>query len=772
MARQESIGVDHQPGSGLAALTRRDMPIEGMTCAACAARIERKLAREPGVASAAVNFATRVATVKFDAAKLGPAAITKLIAELGYEVRLPETPSERTGEGPAGARESSHTGRGWLLARLMVGAVLAAPVLVIAMSHGTIAVFNSEWINWLQLGLTTPVLLWCGWPFLKSAWKGLLHFSANMDTLVALGAGSAYLYSLAATIWPGLFAITGHGHGGAPGPPVYYEAAAAIVVLILLGRFLEARATHHATGAIRRLIGLQARAARILRGDIELDVPVEEVIIGDRVLVRPGEKIPVDGCVESGLSAVDESMLTGESMPVEKRPGDLVYGGTINTAGSLQVRATRVGAETALRQIVRLIEEAQSGKAPIARLADRVSGVFVPVVIVIAVITFAVWWLAAPSEAGPGMPLIVAVSVLIVACPCALGLATPIAIMVGTGRGAEKGILIRSAETLETAHRLTTVIIDKTGTITHGRPAVVAVTPLPGGGRAEDDLLRRAASAERHSEHPIAAAVVREAAARGLMLDEPTRFEAIIGQGVAAEVGGGSVLVGTAELLRERGVQVSMESRAAALAAQAHTVMFVAIDGHEAGLIATADTVKEGSPEAIARLKQMGLRVIMVTGDNEGVARAVAVQVGVDETFAGVRPGGKADQVRALQGQGFVVGMVGDGINDAPALARADVGMAIGTGTDVAMESAGITLMRGDLRAVPQAIELSRATMRTIRQNLFWALIYNIIGIPIAAGALYPVTGWLLSPVIASAAMAFSSVSVVLNSLRLRYVLR
>jgi len=556
--------------------------------------------------------------------------------------------------------------------------------------------------------------------------------------------------------------------GGMTMVPVYYEAAAVIIVLILLGKYFEARATGRTSAAIKRLIGMQARTARVVRNGIEQDVPIETVVVGDRVLVRPGEKIPVDGRVESGQSAVDESMLTGESVPVEKAAGESVFGATMNTTGALRLVATKVGADSALQQIVRLVQEAQGSKAPIARLADKISGVFVPIVIVIALVTFVVWWFASSADSRLSMALVTAVSVLIIACPCALGLATPTAIMVGTGLGAERGILIKGGEALETAHKMTAIVLDKTGTITHGKPAVTDVVPAPGSRIDEAELLRLAASAEQHSEHPLAAAIVREAKNRGIPLSEPSQFAAVVGHGVEATVDDKRLLVGKSALLQHRGITITLAERVSELAAMGRTPMFVAVDGREAGNIVVADTIRPESKEAIATMHALGLRVVMMTGDNQRTAEAVAAQVGVDVVFAEVLPKDKADKVRALQAEGQIVGMVGDGINDAPALAQADVGLAVGTGTDVAMESADITLMRGDLRSVPQAIALSHATMRTIRQNLFWAFIYNVIGIPIAAGVLYPFTGWLLSPIIASAAMAFSSVSVVLNSLRLR----
>lgn len=794
------------------------MPIEGMTCASCANTIERRLGKQPGVTSANVNFATKVATVKYDPAATGPEQLAKAVDDIGYKAIVPAPAPAKNGatnpaHGHAGHDHAAmltaqgagtHTGhamgggedhsahmnvgeaeRRLLMTKMIVGAALSLPVLAIAMSHGKIAAFNVSWINWLQLALTTPVMFWCGWQFFRSAWKGVRHFSANMDTLVAMGTGAAYLYSLTATIWPGFFAgvavsggaathaaqadsVKGSSMGGTTMVPVYYEAAAVIIVLILLGKYFEARATGQTGAAIKKLIGMQAKTARVVRDGIEQDVPIESVVVRDRVLVRPGEKIPVDGSVESGRSAVDESMLTGESVPVEKATGDSVFGATMNTTGAMRLVATKVGADSALQQIVRLVQEAQGSKAPIARLADKISGVFVPIVIAIALVTFVVWWFASPVDSRLTMALVTAVSVLIIACPCALGLATPTAIMVGTGRGAEKGILIKGGEALETAHKLTAIVLDKTGTITHGKPAVTDIIPAPGGTLDERELLRLTASAEQHSEHPLAAAIVREASERGLSLAEPIGFQAVVGHGVEATVDGRAVLVGKPALLEQRGIRSTLAEKASGLAARGRTPMFVAVDGREAGIIAVADTVRPESKEAIATMHALGLRVVMMTGDNQRTAEAVASQVGVDVVFADVLPKDKADKVKALQAEGHVVGMVGDGINDAPALAQADVGLAVGTGTDVAMESADITLMRGDLRAVPQAIALSHATMRTIKQNLFWAFIYNVVGIPIAAGVLFPFTGWLLSPIIASAAMAFSSVSVVLNSLRLR----
>lgn len=750
---------------------RADLPVGGMTCAACAGRVERHLAKQPGVISAAVNFATKVATVRFESGATSAALLAGAVVDLGYEASAPaddqntELSAVHDGHSDSVGRAS---GADRLRERTIVAAALAAPVVIIAMSHGTIPWLRGAWTYWLQAGLTAVVVFWCGAGFFRSAWKGLRHASANMDTLVAMGTGAAFFFSLAAIIWPTFFfpgCVPGaHGHDGVI--PVYFEAAAVIIVLILLGRYFESRATGRTTAAIRRLLDLRPRTARVERGGVESEIPLDAVAIDDIVIVKPGEKIPVDARVLDGHASIDESMLTGESMPVEKSAGDEVYAATVNTTGLLRLVAVRVGRNTTLEQIVRLVQEAQGTKAPIARLADRISGVFVPVVLVIAAATFLTWWLITPEGAGPNMAVLTAVSVLVIACPCALGLATPTAVMVGTGRGAERGVLIRSGEALETAHRINTVVLDKTGTITEGRPSVVRV--VAANGFVGDDVVRWAGSAERGSEHPLGAGIVRGADERGVVLSTPTDFRSVVGHGVEARVDGMRVLVGKASFLSERGVRVTLEDEADRMSRQGATPVFVAVNGREAGVIGVADAVKAGSPAAIKRMRSMGLDVVMLTGDNETTARAVAARVGIDRVVAGVLPQDKAAEIDRLRGQGRVVAMVGDGINDAPALARADVGMAIGTGTDIAIESAGITLMRGELGAVADAIELSRSTMRTIRQNLFWAFAYNSLALPVAAGVFYPLTGWLLSPMIASGAMAFSSVSVVLNSLRLR----
>jgi P-type Cu+ transporter len=549
--------------------------------------------------------------------------------------------------------------------------------------------------------------------------------------------------------------------------PVYFEAASVIIALILLGRLLESRAKGHTSDAIRRLMGLQAKTARVVRDGSEIDIPVEEVVPGDFVVVRPGDKLPVDGVVKDGISAVDESMLTGESLPVEKKPGDEVFGATINKIGSFRFEATKVGRDTALHQIVKLVQDAQGSRAPIARLADVISGIFTPIVICIAIAAFVGWYVLAPVDVRFTSALIAFVSVLIIACPCALGLATPTAIMVGTGKGAETGVLIKGGEALETVHKLTTIVLDKTGTITKGEPALTDV--IAANNFSEDELLRLAASAERGSEHPLGEAIVKGAEQRGLKLSAASSFNAVAGHGIEAEVDARRLLLGNLKLMRDRDVVLDgFEQRVAELAAGGKTPMYAAVDGKLAGVVAVADQVKPESKSAVEAMHRMRLEVVMMTGDNRRTAEAVAKEVGIDRVLADVLPEGKAEQVGRLQGEKKVVGMVGDGINDAPALAQADVGIAIGTGTDVAIEASDVTLLRGDLRGVVNAISLSRATMRTIRQNLFWAFIYNVIGIPVAAGLLYPFTGWLLSPVIASAAMSFSSVSVVANSLRLK----
>jgi Cu+-exporting ATPase len=740
---------------------RVDLPIQGMICASCAGRIERVLKKTPGVRAAGVNFATGRATVFYDAAKTGVPAMIAVVKELGYGATAPSTSAADAGEGKK--REASHF---WLVWKFWVAVALTAPVLVVAMSHGAVPWLRGAWTAWFELALTTPVVVWCGSVFYRTAWGALRHGAAEMNTLVTLGAGAAYLYSVAATLFPMAFMTHAMGRGE-PMTDVYFEAAATIVTLVLLGRLMESRATRRTGEAIRGLAKLQPRTARVVRGDAERDIAIEEVVVGDSVLVRPGERIAVDGRVTSGTSAVDEAMLTGESVPVEKAEGSEVFAGTLNKTGSFRFVATKVGKETALQQIVTLVEEAQGSKAPIARLADRVSAVFVPVVLGLAVLAFVGWWIFSPADVRVAHALTAFVSVLIVACPCALGLATPTAVMVGTGKGAELGILIKGGEPLERAQRLEVVVLDKTGTVTQGVPVVTDVVAV--GGMTEEEVLRVAASAEVGSEHALGEAIVRAARERGLAVGEATGFSAAAGLGIEAVVEGRKVLLGNREFIESKGMSlVSLDARLEVLAAEGKTAMVVAVEGVVVGMIAVADAVKPEAAEAVQALKGMGLRVVMLTGDHRQTAEAVARAVGIEEVVAEVLPAGKAAFVQKLQGEGRVVGMVGDGINDSPALAQADVGIAIGTGTDVAIAASDITLLRGDLRGVVTAIRLSRQTLKLIKQNLFWAFVYNVVSIPIAAGVLYPWTGWLLSPMLASAAMSLSSVSVVGNSLRLR----
>jgi Cu+-exporting ATPase len=740
---------------------KAELPITGMTCANCAHTIERTLGRLDGVVSASANFASERASVEYMPSVISLAAIQQAIRDVGYDVIV-------SGEGVAAedveraAREAEvrdQTRKFW------AGVAFTLPLFLLSMGRdfGLLGAWaQAPWVNWLFLFLATPVQFYVGWDYYKGGFKSLRAGSANMDVLVAMGSSAAYFYSVAVLLLP---SIGGH---------VYFETSAMIITLIKLGKMLEARAKGRTSEAIKKLMGLRPKTARVLRDGAEVDVPIESVVLGDRVVVRPGERLPVDGIVTEGHSAVDESMLTGESLPVDKKPGDEVVGGTINKQGLLKFEATRVGAQTALAQIIRLVEEAQGSKAPIQRLADRVSGVFVPAVIAAAVITFLAWLIV--GGVGFTQSMIYMVAVLVIACPCALGLATPTAIMVGTGKGAEHGILFKNSEALERAHELTAVVLDKTGTITQGEPSLTDVVPgneQPDTGSSlftRASLLQLAASVERGSEHPLGEAIVRAAQSEGLPLSEPEAFEAVAGQGITAMAEGRRVLVGSKRLLESHGVVMNgMDAPLANLEAEAKTVMLVAVDGEAVGALAVADTVKPGSVEAIRQMQELGLDVVMLTGDNQRTADTIGQQVGVNQVMAEVLPGEKAARVRALQDV-KTVGMVGDGINDAPALAQADVGIAIGTGTDVAMAAADVTLMSGDLRGVPRAIALSRVTMRTIKQNLFWAFFYNVILVPLAAGAFYPWLGIRLHPVVAAGAMAFSSIFVVTNSLRLRRV--
>jgi len=656
--------------------------------------------------------------------------------------------------------------------RFWICVILTAPIFFLAMSdmipgQPIQRLLPSKLLNWVQFIFATPVVLWGGWPFFQRGWASIVNRSPNMFTLIAIGVGTAYVYSLAATLFPAAFPESFRGHGGEVG--TYFDAAAVITTLVLLGQVLELRARSKTSNAIRALLTLAPKTARLVRDDgSEEDVPLDRVKPGDRLRVRPGEKIPVDGIVLEGTTSVDESMITGEPIPVEKLEGSKIIGGTINGTGSFIMKAERVGSDTLLAQIVRMVSEAQRSRAPIQRLADVVAAYFVPAVVVIAVITFIVWALFGP-EPAMAYGLLNAVGVLIIACPCALGLATPMSIMVGTGRGASAGVLIKNAEALEVLEKVDTLVIDKTGTLTEGKPRLVSVVPVQG--QVEGELLYLAASLERGSEHPLAAAIVSGAKERGVKLADVREFRSITGKGVVASVDGKQVAVGNRRLLEELGVGAyDLSDQSEELRRDGQTVMYVVVDRAVAGLLGVADPVKPSTREAIRMLHDDGIKIIMLTGDNRTTAEAVAKKLGIDEVHAEVLPEQKIEVIRDLQAKGHIVAMAGDGINDAPALAQAQVGIAMGTGTDVAIESAGVTLVKGDLRGIVRARTLSRATMRNIRQNLFFAFIYNVLGIPIAAGALYPFFGVLLSPVIASVAMTFSSVSVISNALRLNYL--
>ena len=717
-----------------------------MNCAACVNRVEKQLRNLPGVYDATVNLTAGKAVIDYDDSMIQVGEIKQAVEEIGYRASdmasQVEMDTEKVERDKEIRRQSSV---------FIFSAVLSLPLLLTMLVHLRITdALPGMLLNpWFQLALATPVQFIAGWQFYKDSYFTLRSGSANMSVLVALGTSAAYFYSLAVVLW-----------GSTLGQhEVYFESSAMIITLVLLGKLLEARAKGRTSEAIKKLIGLQAKTARVIRNNQEIDIPVEKVIVGDVVVVRPGERIPVDGVITGGYSAIDESMLTGESVPIDKKVGDEVIGATINKHGTFRFQATKVGRDTTLAQIVRIVEEAQGSKAPIQRLADIISSKFVPTVVAIAITTFLAWYFI--GEPGNfTRALINLTAVLVIACPCALGLATPTSIMVGTGKGAENGILIKGGEHLEKAHKLQAIVLDKTGTITKGEPEVTDVVVLEG--FAEDDLLCLAASAERGSEHPLGQAVVQEARNRGLSLKEATDFGAIPGHGIRAKVGDRHLLVGNRRLLQENGIAVAdIEAQASDLEREGKTAMLIAIDGNLVGAIGVADTVKPGSISAIATMKHMGLAVYMITGDNQRTAAAIAKQVGIQHVLAEVLPEDKAKEVQRLKDSGLMVGMVGDGINDAPALVTADVGFAIGTGTDVAMESADITLIKGDLKGVVAAIQLSRSTMRNVKENLFWALIYNTIGIPVAALGL-------LSPVVAGGAMAFSSVSVVTNALRLK----
>jgi P-type Cu+ transporter len=788
-------------------MSRAEIRVGGMHCAACVARVERGLLKVPGVTTAVVNLATERATVEFDAAAVDAGVIEAAVRKTGYEV-IPIADDDAEVEDEE--RVLRHREQSRIFRRFLFAAILGGLVFLGGHQHWLpfIPAFLAD--PRLLFALALPVQAWSGAEFYRGAWSALRNRTADMNTLIALGTTAAFLQSTAAAFLPGLFPVeyamsSAHGGAGLPHPAVYFETSAVIIALVLLGRWLEARARAHTGEAIRTLIGLQPRTARVVRFGEEADIPTREVRVGDIVVVRPGERIPVDGEVTNGRSSVDESMLTGEPMPVEKGMGDPVTGATLNGKGSFQFRADRVGADTVLARVIHIVRSAQGSKAPVQRLADRVAAVFVPVVLGIATLTWAAWTLLAHS---PALGLVNFVAVLIIACPCALGLATPTAIMVGSGRGAEAGILVRSAGGIEQAHRINTVVFDKTGTLTIGKPEVTEVEVVTGPdpdraqapdqgsdqhenhgkdqgklptGLSLDEMLALAAGAERGSEHPLGEAIVAAAQARGLNIPAAGDFEASPGGGIVARVGttsgaGRTVLLGNERFLGKHGIDLTLARAGAVpvaqrlehLAAAGRTPMLVAVDGRVAGLIAVSDRLKPGAAEAVHDVLALGCEVIMLTGDRRRTAETVAREAGIDRVMAEVLPGDKAATIRGLRTNGRAVAMVGDGINDAPALAEADLGMALGTGTDVAMEAAEVTLLRGDLAGVARTLRLGRAVMRTIRQNLFWAFVFNTVGIPVAAGVLYPAFHLLLNPVVASAAMALSSVTVVSNSLRLR----
>lgn len=735
------------------------LPITGMTCANCAATVERALCRTEGVTGASVNYATERAVVELS--RGGPTLedLSIAVERVGYGV-LQADPDELDDiEAAARQRELQNQTR-----KFWIGVGFAGPLFVLSMARdfGFLGSWAyAHWVNWLMFVLASPVQVYVGWDYYVGGWKALRAGSANMDLLVALGSTVAYVYSVVVVVMLTAGSTLAGEH-------VYFETAALIITLIKLGKLLEVRAKGETSEAIRELIGLQPNTARVVRQGVEYDIPIADVVVGDLLLVRPGERIPVDGEVVDGLSSIDESMLTGESMPVEKGPGDVVVGATINKSGAFHFRATKVGADTTLAQVIRLVQEVQGSKAPIQRLVDQVAGIFVPIVIILAVLTFLVWWTLVGADFS--VALVRLVAVLVIACPCALGLATPTAVMVGTGRGARLGILFRSSEALQRARQLEIVVFDKTGTLTRGEPEIQSVITLDSD---EAELLRLAGSAELMSEHPLGEAVLREARRRSLNLTKPDSFRAIPGQGVQAMIGGAEVLVGNQVLMANRDIDLAaLESAMEIIVAGAATPLWVAIDGQARGVLGAADTLKEGSADAVRDLRDRGLHVIMLTGDQTATAEAIAARIGIHEVRAEILPHQKRDVIRELQAD-HVVAMVGDGINDAPALAQADVGIAIGTGTDVAIEAADVTLMGGDPRSVVTALALSRATIRTIEQNLFWAFFYNMVLIPVAAGALYsatflPMILRSLHPILAALAMALSSVTVVWNSLRLR----
>ena len=735
-----------------------ELPIQGMECASCVNKIEKSLLQTKGVIEASVNLATSRARIKYILDVADSDVIKSVIESTGYKVLETKT-KDKVEDHEKNVREKEYKKQ---KVKFLSGLILGILIFLGSMRHWfpwVPSFLGNVFILWI---LATPVQFWIGWQFYRGAWGALRHKSADMNTLIAVGTSAAYFYSVTAILFPSLFRISGIRSA------VYFDTSAMIIVLILLGRLLEARAKGQTSEAIKKLMGLQPKLARVKRDGQEIDIPIDKVQVDDLIIVRPGEKIPVDGIVTEGKSTVDESMITGESIPVKKEKGDEVIGATINKTGSFVFKATKVGRDTALAQIIKLIQEAQGSKAPIQRLADVISGYFVPVVIFIAASTFLIWIIFGPRPSLT-YAMLNFVAVLIIACPCALGLATPTAVMVGTGKGAENGILIKGGESLETAHKLDTIVFDKTGTLTKGKPEVTDIIQI--NGFSENEILKYAASAEKVSEHPLGEAIISSAEQKKIKLSDPKQFEAKEGQGIQSTVDGKKIILGNKKLMNNYNVHIQgLEKKAIEFAGEGKTAIYVSIEGKIAGLIAIADSLKENSVRAVEKLKKMGLQVVMLTGDNKKTAEAIARKAKIERVMAEVLPEDKVNEIRRLQSMGSKVGMVGDGINDAPALAQADVGIAIGSGTDVAMEASDITLIKNDLDGVVSAIELSKRTIRIIKQNLFWAFFYNTIGIPVAAGLLYPFFGILLSPIFASAAMAFSSVSVVSNSLRLKKI--
>ena len=729
-----------------------NFPVTGMTCAACQARVQRALTAEPGVLNASVNLVTRSAAVRYDPSTVSPARLIAAVRATGYDAELPTGTEDilaESGDASPEIREARSLA-------LRASVSVLAGIVAMALSMGGM---GSTLVNYSLLGLTSVILLWAGRDIYRGAWKAVRHGSADMNTLVSLGTGSAFIYSVVATIAPNLFARNGMA------PDVYYEAVIFIIGLVLAGRAIEARARSKTSEALRKLASLLPSVARVEEGGAWVDKPLAQVHSGEIVVARPGERIPVDGIVIDGSSEIDESMLTGEPLPVAKSAGDSIVGGSLNTTGSLRYRATSVGADSVLARIVKLMRDAQASRAPIQRLADKVSAVFVPTVLAISIVTFLAWYFMADVAALP-RAIAAAVSVLIIACPCAMGLAVPTAVMVATGRGAELGLLIKGGEILQRAGDVNTVVLDKTGTVTEGRPTLERV--ISSDTTSEDEVLRVAASLERHSEHPVATAIVRAAGARNLRFATVENFKSHTGSGVTGQIEGRRIAVGNVQLMETLGVDLNHDVEPDPAHRDA-SELFVAVDRRVLGTIIVADAIRPSSREAVDKLKGLGVDVVLLTGDRQSAAASVAETAGINRVVAEVLPDEKVDEIRRLQQAGRVVAMVGDGINDAPALAQADVGISMPKGTDIAIEASDVALMRSDLRSVPTAISLSRQTMATMRQNLFWAFVYNVVGIPIAAGVLYPVTGLMLSPIIASAAMALSSVSVVTNSLRLRH---